>query len=162
MRNLSGTLMIVLLAACGGDEAGADIEPCTVRGGEGPFTTVDLLISSPIPEVFSESCGSANLEEIEVFLTIPGQDSCFLSLGDGLVQGCCPEVATDQNAFAALIYRVPPGFALGEQTKVIELPTTSESVVNVSFDGSDFDGSIYDGDSDGEHNIDEYCAGTLN
>ena len=50
---------------------------------------------------------------------------------------------------------------LGEQTKLIELPTTSDSVVNVSFDGSEFDGSIYDGDNDGEHNIDEYCAGTL-
>ena len=154
--------MIVLLVGCGGDGVDADIEPCTVRSGQGPFTTVDLLINTPVPEVLSDNCGSANLEEVEVFLTIPGQDSCFLNVVDGQIQGCCPEVATEQNAFAALIYRVPPGFSLGEQTKLIELPSTSESVVNVTFDGSDFDGSMYDGDNDGEHNIDEYCGGTLN
>lgn len=161
MRNLSGALMIVLLAACGSDGVGENSEPCAVQSGEGPFATVDLLVSSPLPEVFSEGCSSGNVEELEVFLTIPGQNSCFLTVDDNQVQGCCAGVPTDQNAYAALIYRVPPGFALGEQTKLIELPTTSDSVVNVSFDGSEFDGSIYDGDNDGEHNIDEYCAGTL-
>ncbi|MBT6178857.1 MAG: hypothetical protein HOI23_16560 [Deltaproteobacteria bacterium] len=162
MRNLSGALMIVLLAGCGSNGTSENIEPCTVKDGEGPFTTVDLLINTPLPEVFTESCGAANLEELEVFLTIPGEESCFLTVNDGLINGCCVGVETNQNVYAALIYRVPPGFSLGEQAKLIELPTTAESVVNLSFEGSDFDGSIYDGDNDGEHNIDEYCAGTLN
>ena len=161
MRNLSWTLMIVVLAGCGSDGPGAASEPCTVIDGEGPFSTVDLLINSPLPEVFSENCPSANITELEIFLTIPGQDSCFLEVVDGAVKGCCPQVATDQNAYAALIYRVPPAFALGEQTQVLELPTTSPSVVNVSFEDADFDGTIYDGDNDGEKNIEEYCAGTL-
>ena len=153
--------MIVLLAGCGSNDGASNSEPCTVLDGDGPFSAVDLLVSSPLPEVLSENCPSANLETLEIFLTIPGQDSCFLQVLDGVVQGCCPQVTTDQNAYAALIYRAPSAFALGEQTQVIELPTTSPSVVNVSFEGVDFDGSIYDGDNDGEKNIDEYCAGTL-
>ncbi len=161
MRNLSWTLMIVLLAGCGSDGNGTNSEPCAVLDDEGPFTAVDLLVNSPLPEVFSANCPGADVSELEIFLTIPGEDSCFLEVVDGNIQGCCPQVATDQNAYAALIYRVPPAFALGEQTQVIELPTTSASVVNVSFDASAFDGSIYDGDNDGEKNIDEYCAGTL-
>lgn len=162
MRNLSLALMIVLLAGCGSEGSGSQNEPCTVIANDGPFNTVDLLINSPLPEVFSANCPSANISELEIFLTIPGQDSCFLEVVDGAVTGCCPKVATDQNAFAALIYRAPPAFALGEQTQVLELPTTSPSVVNVSFDSAEFDGTIYDGDNDGEKNIDEYCAGTLN
>tara|TARA_Y100000589_G_scaffold93645_1_gene88533 strand:+ start:94 stop:582 length:489 start_codon:yes stop_codon:yes gene_type:complete len=161
MRNLSWTLMIVLLSGCGGGGSGTPSEPCAVLDDEGPFTAVDLLVNSPLPEVFTADCPSANIPELEVFLTIPGQDSCFLEIVDGAITGCCPQVATDQNAYAALIYRAPPAFALGEQTQVIELPTTSDSVVNVSFESVDFDGTIYDGDNDGEKNIDEYCAGTL-
>ena len=153
--------MIVLLAGCGGDSGSAPGEPCAVQDGDGPFSTVDLLVNSPLPEVLSVNCPSANLEELEIFLTIPGQDSCFLEVVDGAVTGCCPQVVTDQNAYAALIYRAPPAFALGEQTQVLELPTTGPSVIDVSFESSPFDGSIYDGDNDGDKNIDEYCAGTL-
>jgi len=154
--------MIVLLAACGSEGGGPDVEPCTVRDVDGTRTTVDLLINSPLPEVFSESCASGGESELEIFLTIPGQDSCFLSVTDSVIEGCCPQVPTEQNVYAALIYRVPPGFSLGEQTQLIELPATSASVVDVSFASSEFDGAIYDGDNDGQSNIDEYCAGTLN
>ena len=151
----------VLLSGCGGGGSGTPSRPRAVLDDEGPFTAVDLLVNSPVPEFLLQNCPSGNLSELEVFLTIPGQDSCFLEVVDGAITGCCPQVATDQNAYAALIYRVPPAFALGEQTQVIELPTTSDSVVNVSFESVDFDGTIYDGDNDGEKNIDEYCAGTL-
>ena len=92
--------MIALLAGCGGDSGSAPGEPCAVQDGDGPFSTVDLLVNSPLPEVLSVNCPSANLEELEIFLTIPGQDSCFLEVVDGAVTGCCPQVVTDQNAYA--------------------------------------------------------------
>lgn len=167
LRNLSCVAMIAVLTACGSTGSDGSLEPCALDNSDGIDSNgarshVDLKVVTTLPTVFTQACPAAVLADLEIFLTVPGSESCFLALENNVVQGCCPGVATDQNAYAALIYRVQPGFALGEQAKTIALPTTSEAVVELDFDSVSFDGAVYDADQDGETNIEEYCAGTLN
>ena len=50
---------------------------------------------------------------------------------------------------------------LGEQSRLLEIPSTSGPIVDLSFAGELLDTTLFDGDGDAISNRDEWCAGTL-
>ena len=147
------------LIACGSDseanqpDSGADSCP-TAEG------TITLHVASSVPEVLGSAC--VHGDTLDVFLVVPGNDSCSLEIEGSMVVGCCGGVSKGQNPYIDLYFReAATQQALGMQSKVVYLPVDSAPIVELNFDATPFDGSSYDSDNDGTSNVDEFCNGTL-
>jgi len=152
-------MWIMGLAACGSDspvdQPRPEGDPCPIAEG-----TITLHVASLLPGALGSACTHGNA--LEVFLVVPGSDSCSLEITGNLVAGCCGGVAKGQNPYVDLYFReAATDQALGMQSKVVYLPADSEPIVELNFDATPFDGSSYDSDNDGTPNVDEFCNGTL-
>ena len=150
----------VVVAGCGGDNGGGSggiggYGPCEVRAANGPVTEVDLLINSPLPVELSGQCAQGDPSTLQAFLSL-GAQSCVVSVDASGAQGCCPAIAADQNFDAVITYRVAASFTtLVDQSLFVQLPSTSEPVVTLSFAGRPVTlSSAVD-------NLTPWCAGTL-
>ncbi|MEC9464999.1 MAG: hypothetical protein VX834_04395 [Myxococcota bacterium] len=148
--------MILGFIGCGQEEAsvgsGCETEP----------QSVTVSVTSSFPPLLEPSvCGAGSVSELEAFLLLPDETSCFLELRDAGIRGCCPVVNLNRSLSATVVVRTTQLEALFENTKLVSIPSTGGQVVDVLFDAASFDGAMYDADRDGEPNIDEYCSGSL-
>jgi len=135
----------ILMAACGSDPeqsndgggGGPSYAPCEVRASSGSVSVVDLAVDSPLPDELGALCASSDPAQLDAMLLIPNQPACMLTVSASGAQGCCPGVTANQNPVLTLVYRVFARTApVGEQLKTVELPTTSQPVVPLSFAGT--------------------------
>jgi len=142
---------------CGQADADGITSQC-----EGLAQGVMLAVESSLPEMLSqEVCGAASYSELEAFVLLPDEPSCFVELTPSAVRGCCPVEKLNRSLAATLVVRTRELEALIEMTKLVSIPSASGSELAVGFDSDGFEGGMYDADRDGLSNIEEYCAGPL-
>ena len=158
---------MVVVALCGAAGCGAEGDSSSgteevVGCGASSASTVALQVDTPLPAILRGNCAAGAMDILQIFMTIPGEPSCFLRIEDARVVGCCPDVATNQSVWVDLFFReTAGGNALGGVGRQLDLPTTSDANVMVDFSDAQFSGGDYDSDGDGVENVTEFCAGTL-
>lgn len=128
----------------------ADCEPATASGQ----TTLEVRFD--IPDELVTGCGG-DVQALEVYLTLPGADTCALDVraDTNQVVGCCAGVATDQNAYATVLYRdAGSRRPVAEQGKTVALPADTPSLQPVSFSATPLSTPYQD-------NYSRWCAGEL-
>ena len=154
---MCGGLVLLMVMGCGQGEADGTSAQC-----EAVPQGVILAVNSSLPDLLSqEVCGAAAYLELEAFVLLPDEPSCFVELTSSAVLGCCPVEKLNRSIAATLVVRTVRLEALIEMTKLVSIPSTAGSELVVAFDSDGFDGGMYDADRDGLSNVEEYCAGTL-
>ena len=170
MLKLKSWMVVMALwgaAGCGtdGDSPGgteAEAGSCDANAGASAAGLVALRVDTPLPSALLGDCSAGAIDALQIFMTIPGEPSCFLGVENARVVGCCPDVATNQSVWVDLFFReTAGGNALGGQGRQLDLPTTSDAQVMVDFSDVQFSSGDYDSDGDGVANVAEFCAGTL-
>ena len=153
--SMCGVYLILVLSGCG-QEVGPGNMGC-----EPQPQRVMLDVAADYPGLLEDSvCSVAGSLELEAFLLMPDEVSCFVSIEMDGIRGCCPVDGLNRSLSATLVVRTLELEALIESTQLLTIPGEGE-VVDVQFDAGSFSGSMYDADRDGQTNIEEYCAGTL-
>ncbi len=141
-----------------GDGAGGDqriFAACAPHASTGAVTHVDVDVAFNLPPELSVGAGCVGDPALLEGLLVFGAQGCLVDVDSSGVSGCCTDVEADANYNAVLTYRVAASFAtLGEQTVWLELPSTSDPVVPLSFTGVAIT-------PDASGNLDAWCAGTL-
>lgn len=121
-------------AGSGGSDAGA---PCQGAGGSsGHVTQVDIALDSPLPPELSTQCPQGDPTQLEGMLLLGAKACTGMTVSGERITGCCPNIPADQNYTVTLTFRVRSTQSpVGEQSKLLQLPSNSPPVVPLSFSG---------------------------
>ncbi len=159
IRGIVFAAVMCSVPSCGGgDEGGPTRQACIAAPEEINDGFVDLKVEFTLPAELSTGCTAGQTDNLQVYVLIPGADTCDLSLNGSILSGCCPDIENASNQMLSLtaVYRdLASQQALAEQRKNQFLKTTSPRTVEVSFADEDIETEYYG------NNLSSWCAGTL-
>ena len=159
IRGIVFAVVICSSPSCGGgDEGESTRQACIVAPEEINEGFVDLKVEFTLPAELSTGCAAGQTDNLQVYVLVPGADTCDLTLNGSTLSGCCPDIENTSNQMLSLtaVYRDLASLqALAEQRKNEFLKTTSPRTVEVSFADEDIETEYYG------NNLSSWCAGTL-
>ena len=98
---MCGPMFLIVAMGCGQVDADGRGSQC-----EALPQGVMLAVESSLPGMLSqEVCGAASYSELEAFVLLPGEPSCFVELTPSTVLGCCPVEKLNRSLAATLVVR---------------------------------------------------------
>ena len=152
---LCGALWVAI--GCGDPAEPEGTGTCEVLP-QGVMVAIDMGLPA---QLSASACSSAVYSELEAFVLLPDEASCFLELDEDGLFGCCPVQQLNRSMAATLVVRTAALQALVEATELLSIPSSGGTEVVANFDVMDFEDGMYDSDRDGTSNLDEYCEGSL-